>query len=166
MRIAAISLLLFCAYFSAPHAGAQHPLDYLHGTWEGSGATSGMASSVRFTWGPALGGRFTTLHIHNRMTGEDGREYLFEGAGYYQQSAEPDSDTLTGVWVDSQGDILSLRATLDDRTLIAHWGIEGTKQGRSEYRLLPDGTLEAVDSIRTDSGEWREFGRARLARVK
>jgi hypothetical protein len=57
-----------------------------------------------------------------------------------------------------------LRATLEDRTLIAHWGTEGTKQGRSVYRLLSDGTLEAVDSIRNDAGEWLEFGHAILVR--
>ncbi len=160
MKSTAIALLIFSAVFAAPHASAQHPLEYLHGTWQGSGTTSGMASSVRFTWGPSLGGRYTTLQIHNRMAGENDQEYLFEGIGYYQQAAEPDERTLTGVWVDSQGDVLTLRATLNDRTLIAHWGTEGTKQGRSEYRLLPDGTLEAIDSVRNDSGEWQEFGRA------
>ena len=165
MKMTAIALLLFFLFVSAPDAGALHPLDYLHGTWEGSGRTSGMASSVRFTWGPALGGRYTSLQIHNRMTGENAQEYLFEGIAYYQQSGELNEAVLTGVWVDSQGDILSLRATVDDRTLVAHWGIEGNKQGRSEYRLLPDGALEAVDSIRTESGEWQEFGRSRLARV-
>lgn len=164
MKSTAIALVLLSAVFAAPIAYAQHPLEYLHGTWEGSGTTSGMASSVRFTWGPALGGRYTTLQIHNRMTGKNDQEYLFEGIGYYQQSAEADDRILTGVWVDSQGDILSLRATLNDRTLIAHWGTESTKQGRSEYRLLPDGTLEAVDSIRNDSDEWQEFGRAQLVR--
>jgi hypothetical protein len=164
IRISVITLLVFSAGLLAPSAYAQHPLDYLYGTWEGSGKTSGMASSVRFIWGPALGGRYTSLQIHNRMSGDDGAEYLFEGIGYYQPSGDPDNRILTGVWVDSQGDILWLRATLEDRTLIALWGTEGTKQGRSEYRLLPDGTLEAVDSIRTDAGEWLEFGRALLVR--
>ncbi len=164
IRISAITLLVFSAGLLAPGAYAQHPLDYLHGTWEGSGKTSGMASSVRFIWGPALGGRYTSLQIYNRMSGDDGAQYLFEGVGYYQPSGDPDDRILAGVWVDSQGDVLTLRATLDDRTLIAHWGTEGTKQGRSVYRLLPDGTLEAVDSIRTDAGEWFEFGRALLVR--
>jgi len=164
MKISAITLLVFCAGLLAPGAYAQHPLDYLHGTWEGSGKTSGMASSVRFTWGPALGGRYTSLQIHNRMSGDDGVEYLFEGIGYYQPSGGPEDLILTGVWLDSQGHILSLRATLEDRTLIAHWGTEATKQGRSVYRLWSDGTLEAVDSIRNDAGEWLEFGHAILVR--
>jgi hypothetical protein len=166
MKSTTITLLLLSAVFATPKSFAQHPLDYLHGTWEGSGTTSGMVSSVRFTWGSALGGQFTTLQIHNRMTGENDQEYLFEGTGYYQQSPASNEQVLTGVWLDSQGDILPLHATLDERTLIAHWGSEGSKQGRSDYRLLPDGTLEAIDSIRDEGGEWREFGRSLLQRVK
>ncbi|MDH4049912.1 MAG: hypothetical protein OEV63_17485 [Gammaproteobacteria bacterium] len=149
--------------FSASKALAAHPLEFLHGTWEGTGTTSGIASTVRFNWGPALGGRYTSLQIHNRMRGENDLEYLFEGIGYYQPSNE---QTLTGVWVDNQGDILPILATLEEQTLIATWGSEDSKQGRSEYRLLPDGTLEAIDSIRNDRGEWREFGRARLVRAR
>ncbi|MDH4049785.1 MAG: hypothetical protein OEW68_08790 [Gammaproteobacteria bacterium] len=161
MKTTALLLLIVSGTFSAPDALAQHPLDYLHGSWEGAGTTSGMRSSVRFTWGPALGGRYTRLQIRNRMRGENDQEYLFEGIGYYQPS---DEHTLTGVWIDSQGDVLPILATLEEQTLIATWGSEDSKQGRSEYRLLPDGTLEAIDSIRNDEGEWREFGRALLVR--
>jgi hypothetical protein len=49
--------------------------------------------------------------------------------------------------------------------LTAHWGNEETETGRSQYRLLDDGTLEAIDSVMNDAGEWQEFGHAILARI-
>jgi len=59
---------------------------------------------------------------------------------------------------------LPLHATIDDLTLVVIWGNEGSKLGRSVYRLLPGGELEAVNSIKGQAGEWKEFGRAVLKR--
>jgi hypothetical protein len=84
MKKAATFFCILCGLFISVCATAEHPLEYLHGSWEGSGRTSGMASSVRFTWGPALGGKYTTLQIHNRMSGSEGQQFLFEGIAYYQ----------------------------------------------------------------------------------
>ena len=147
---------------TASHAFAQHPLTFLHGDWDGPGKTSGLIASIRFTWKPAFGGQYTVLQLHNRMTGEDGQEFVFEGIGYYLAAEE---QTLTGVWIDSQGNILPLQATLEGQTLTAMWGTQETKLGRSVYRLLPDGKLEAVNSISDENGEWQEFGRAVLSRT-
>ena len=108
-----------------------------------------------------LYGQYTTLQLHNRMTGEDGQTFVFEGTGYYQSANE---NALTGVWIDSQGNILPLHATIDDLTLVVIWGNEESKLGRSVYRLLPGGELEAVNSIKGQAGEWEEFGRAVLKR--
>jgi hypothetical protein len=165
MKKAATFFCILCGLFISVCATAEHPLEYLHGSWEGSGRTSGMASSVRFTWGPALGGKYTTLQIHNRMSGSEGQQFLFEGIAYYQLAGDADDDSLEGVWVDNRGDILPLRATLASGVLTAHWGNEETETGRSQYRLLDDGTLEAIDSVMNDAGEWQEFGHAILARI-
>ncbi len=162
MRLTTLIYCVLIGSLAALNAHAQHPLAFLHGDWEGPGKTSGLIASIRYTWKPALNGKYTTLQLHNRMTGEDGKEIVFEGIGYYQAS---DNQTLTGVWIDSQGDILPLHATLEGHTLTVTWGTKETKKGRSVYRQLPDGKLEAVNSIEDEQGEWREFGRAILSRT-
>lgn len=45
------------------------------------------------------------------------------------------------------------------------WGAPGQEQGKSVYRLLADGKLEVVDSVRQPDGNWREFGRFTLEPV-
>jgi hypothetical protein len=165
MKKAATFFCILCGLFISISATAEHPLEYLHGTWEGTGRTSGMVSSVRFTWGPALGGQYTTLQIHNTMSGSDGQPFLFEGIAYYQPAGDANEKSLKGVWVDNRGDILPLQATLEPGVLTAHWGNDETELGRSQYRLLDDGTLEAIDSVMNDAGEWREFGHAILSRT-
>jgi hypothetical protein len=98
------------------------------------------------------------------MSGGEGQQFLFEGIAYYQLAGDADEDSLKGVWVDNRGDILPLRATLASGVLTAHWGSEESELGRSQYRLLDDGTLEAVDSVMDAAGEWRNFGHAILSR--
>lgn len=157
-------MVICCVLISglaALSADATHPLAFLYGDWEGEGKTSGLVASIRHTWKSALNGQYTTLQLHNRMTGEDGQSFVFEGTGYYQSANE---NALTGVWIDSQGNILPLHATIDDLTLVVIWGNEESKLGRSVYRLLPGGELEAVNSIKGQAGEWEEFGRAVLKR--
>lgn len=165
MKKAATFFCILCGLLVSVRATAGHPLEYLHGTWEGTGRTSGMVSSVRFSWGPALGGKYTTLQIQNRMSGSEGQQFLFEGIAYYLPASDADETSLTGVWVDNRGDILPLRAALASGVLTAHWGSKETETGRSQYRLLDDGSLEAVDWVVNEAGEWQEFGHAILARI-
>ncbi len=147
--------------FAATSANAQLPLSFLHGDWEGQGTTSGLAASIRHTWQSALNGQFTTLHLSNRMVGNDGQVFEFAGVGYYKVAAE---DTVSGVWVDTQGLIRPLRGSLDNLTLTIIWGTEETELGRSVYRVSSADELEAVNSVRNESGDWQEFGRAVLKR--
>lgn len=142
-------------------AWAEDTLTFLHGTWAGKGTTSGMAAEIRQTWIPALNDRFTSLRLHNRMTLEDGTSFVFEGNGYYQKS---ELASLTGVWIDSEGNILPLVATLEHHSLVVVWGRSDTKLGKSTYRLLADGTLETSDFVANDEGEWKKFGHAILKR--
>jgi hypothetical protein len=58
-----------------------------------------------------------------------------------------------------------LRGTLVDGLLTVLWGSDDSEQGRSQYRILDDGTLESSDSFLNDAGEWREFSHAILSRV-
>ena len=159
------TLLFFVliSILSAISARADHPLSFLHGDWQGSGTTSGMESSIKFTWKSGFDSRFTILQLHNRMTSDEGDVFEFAGIAYYQAA---DEHSLSGVWIDSQGDILELNATLEQQRLVAIWGRESTKMGRSIYKLRPDGKLEAINFIRDEQGEWQQFSRALLIRTK
>lgn len=142
---------------------ADHPLSIFHGDWQGSGTTRGMESSISFTWKSGFDSRYTILQLNNRMTSEEGVVIEFAGVAYYQVA---DEHLLSGIWIDSQGDILELNATLEKQRLIAIWGSESTKMGRSIYQLRPDGKLEAIDFIRDEQGAWHEFSRTILIRTK
>lgn len=140
---------------------AEHPLTYLAGQWSGSGSTSGMQAALEVVWEPALNGRYYSLQIKNQMTAENGQLYHFAGVAYYQAG---EGDSLSGVWVDSQGDILPIKARLEGQTLIANWGEADTKHGRSSYHLSPGGVLEIVDEVGTKDGNYKEFGRFKLTK--
>jgi len=155
-----ITTLCIALLFSS-FVRAEETLTFLHGTWVGTGTTSGMAAEVRQTWIPTLNGRFTTLRLHNQMTLENGTEFVFEGNGFYQKSGLA---SFAGVWIDSEGDILPLQATVEGHSLVVVWGSSDTKLGKSTYRLLADGTLETTDFIANKEGEWKKFGHAILNR--
>jgi len=143
-------------------AWAEDTLMFLHGTWEGTGTTSGMDAEVQHMWVPALDGRFLTLRLHNRMTLGDGTEFVFEGNGYYQAW---DVAQRAGVWIDSNGEILPLQIAVDGHFMNVVWGSSDTKLGRSTYRLLENGTLETTDFIANAEGKWKKFGHAILHKV-
>ena len=155
-------MMLCIAILYASSSWAEDKLTFLHGTWAGTGTTSGMAAAIQHVWMPTLQGRFTTLHLHNRMTLNDGSEIVFEGNGYYQAS---DVAQRTGVWIDSNGEVLPLQVTVEEHSVVVVWGSIDTKQGKSIYRLLEDGALETSDFIANDEGEWKRFGHAILHRT-
>ena len=156
--ISCILILVGAAYASV----TERPLEFLYGEWAGTGKTSGLASEITLTWQLTLGGRFTTIQLHNRMSDERGQQFVFEGIGYYQAD---DEHHFSGVWVDSRGDIHPLTAALEGQSLLATWGTEETELGRSVYRLRPDGDLEVTDSVMNEEGEWRVFGQHILERI-
>lgn len=157
------SIMMLCIGILATSiATAEDALTFLHGSWAGPGTTSGIAGTIRHTWGPALNGQFTILRLHNRMILEDGSEMVFAGNGYYRTS---DDTSPTGVWIDSNGEILPLQITIEGHSMVVVWGNSETKLGRSVYRLLEDGALETSDFIANDQGEWKKFGHAVLQRA-
>ena len=120
-----------------------------------------MEASLEFEWQSALGGRYSSLSITNRMKTDDGQEFLFQGIAYYQVNEE---EIFTGVWVDSQGDIMPIKAKLHDQTLVANWGTLDAKHGRSTYRLMENGQLEVTDEVGNDKGKYSQFGHSVLSR--
>ena len=139
---------------------ATSPLVGFFGEWAGLGKMFGREVVVSLSWTPALSGSFSNIHLLYRSPDDDQR-FEFEGNGYYRA----DSDSrFTGTWIDNQGNIHPLMADLQHETLTTSWGTVSTELGQSVYRLLENGHLEVIDSVKNENGEWQEFGRALLSR--
>ncbi len=141
-------------------SNATSPLVGFFGEWVGLGEMFGRETIVSLSWAPALGDSFSRLHLHYRSRDDD-QQFEFEGIGYYRADNE---SGFAGTWLDSQGNIHPLMADLQDETLTTSWGTESTELGQSVYRLLENGHLEVIDSVKNENGEWQDFGRAVLSR--
>lgn len=161
VRIVIIFLsVIFVAMSPARGADASVLLQQFEGRWTSDGPAFGGAAHSVMRWAPALNGKFFRLDYSVAVTREDGAAFTFEGVAHYQlgEGAE-----LSAYWADNSGDLHPIRAERDGDALIAHWGVEGAKQGRTRYELLPSGEIEVTDWIRTGD-EWRQFNQNRFAR--
>lgn len=132
----------------------------LRGSWSGEGKTLEMAATLRMSWEWVLGEKFLRLSLKNEMRAAGGQVQLFEGHAYYQ----PSEGKCEGTWFDSRGLSFPIKCTVEGESITAMWGATGQENGKSVYRLLADGKLEVVDSVKQKDGNWREFGRFVLSR--
>jgi hypothetical protein len=136
-------------------------LDWLVGSWAGEGMVQGQASEAKLEVRPALGGKF--LELDYRFSTRGARPYTFEGRAFYRPVGGRD---WRADWFDSRGMVWPIGASVERDTLTADWGTAETERGRTVYRLLRDGRLELVDTVRQRDGNWREFGRHILGKVR
>lgn len=164
MKHAFILLLLAFATPSAlaEESAASAFFGKLAGEWQGTGEVSAMAADMRMNWEPVLDGRFLRLTMDNRMTGTEGKAWHFKSQAYYR--IENDG-TITGTRFDSHGITQPLNGGVEQDAVTIQWGTEATERGHSYYRLSVD-ALEVTDEVLTTEGEWRVFGRTRLARLQ
>lgn len=151
----------FVAMSPARSADASVLLQQLEGRWTSDGPAFGGAAHSVMSWAPALNGKFFRLDYSVAVTREDGVSFTFEGVAHYQLG---EGETLSAYWADNSGDLHPIRAERQGDALIAHWGVEGAKQGRTRYELLPSGEVEVTDWIRTGD-EWRQFNQNRFLRA-
>jgi hypothetical protein len=130
-------------------------LGRMTGAWIGSGEIMEIQANVQLIVRPILDGRLVELRWMN--LGADSKPQLFEGVAIYGASED---GAYRAQWWDTQGSQHTVIATTDAQSLKALWG----ERGRTIYSLLPDGALEVVDSVKSQDGGWREFGRSRLVR--
>ncbi len=131
----------------------------LHGSWSGEGKTLEMPATLRMSWEWVLGEKFLRLSLKNEMRAS-GKVQLFEGHAYYQ----PSEGKCEGTWFDSRGMSFPIKCSVEGQSLTAMWGATGQENGKSVYRLLADGKLEVIDSVKQKDGTWKEFGRFVLTR--
>ena len=156
--------LLMGLWTSATAGQAQTPspsLDWLVGSWAGEGIVQGQASEAKLEVGPALGGKF--LELGYRFSTKGARPYAFEGRAFSRPVGGRD---WRADWFDSRGMVWPIGASVEGDTLTANWGTADTERGRTVYRLLRDGRIELVDTVRRRDGTWREFGRHILDKAR
>lgn len=155
---AAIALVASAAADSdAP--GAVVMLDRLEGAWVSDGDAFGAPARSDMIWDLALDGQFA--RVDYRIVMRPGGDVIrtFSGVGYYDRIKG-----VAGFWADSSGDLHPIRAVAEENALVAHWGAEGGKQGRTRYEILSSGEVEVTDWVLRE-GEWRQFNKNIFARA-
>ena len=151
-------LVPILALFIAQAGARDAFLTRLAGDWRGEGTVLQARADVRLTWAWALDGQFMQLTFVNAMP-----KRRFEGHAYYRALG---GGQYRGWWFDNSGMMRPIEAALDGDALVAKWGTPETEVGETAYRLTASGTMEVVDRVRGKDGQWREFGRTQLQRIK
>ena len=157
-------ILTLCLSMQLPlSAAAETPsalLEQFVGEWRSDGPALGAEAVSTMTWSQALGGKFMRLDYRIDMN-RDGKSSVFEGVGYYQLG---DGETIRGNWADNFGDMDPISATREGDALVSIWGVDGGKQGRTRYELLPSGEMQVTDWVIND-GDWRQFNQNTYQRI-
>lgn len=137
-----VLLLLFAMF-----AGELSPFDPLLGEWTGTGNLRGAPVNVTYSWKKMLADKFVSLD-YGTTDPKTGRE-AFSGHAMYKPAE--------GTWHDSNGAIYPISWKMEDGAIISEWGIAGTIQGKSVYRVKAADEVEVVDYVKGRSGAWSEF---------
>lgn len=159
---AALILLVAAAGFPAAAEKAEPSIfDQLAGAWISDGPAFGAPAASRMQWQSSLDGKFTRLDYKIEMRSPEGTLSTFEGVAFYRAAGEHSIDAF---WADNSGDLHPISAEHEGDALIAHWGVEGGKQGRTRYELSSVDEITVTDWIKTDEG-WRQFNHNVFKRV-
>ncbi len=160
MRRIIIAVFVILALGAAPVAQAESGDDaarsifeLFDGEWRSDGSAFGVPASSRMVWTPALDGKYVRLDYGIEMQPAQGAASTFQGVAYYRDAG---GSNYKAFWADNSGDLHPISAQRDGDALVAHWGAEGSKQGRTRYQLSAPGKLEVTDWIKTADG-WRQF---------
>ena len=158
-----VSALVVQAGTSSTSLRASDPLlARFAGQWSGTGTVLNQPSKIEMSWKWELGGRFMRLTFRNEM-GTAPKINVFEGHAYYRPTGD---GQYRGMWFDNAGMLRPLDARRDGDALVSKWGTPDTEEGETTYRLLPDGTMEAIDRVKGKDGTWRAFGRSTYKRQR
>lgn len=123
------------------------------GEWASDGAAFGQKAHSTMKWTDTLDGAFIRLEYQINMENSEGKKSRFEGVAHYKVSNSP---SIKGYWADNTGDLHPISAVFEGTGLMAHWGVEGGKQGRTRYNLVSADTIDVTDWIKTADG-WKQF---------
>ena len=132
------------------------------GRWEGEGLLFGSPATFSMTWSKGLDGSFVELRFENRLVQEDGSEQVvLRSVALYR--VEDDGNSLSGNWIDTRGQVVTLSATVTANAIITLW-TAASEKGRTTYEVVHAGTIEVLDEV-LSGDEWRPFGNATYRRA-
>jgi hypothetical protein len=158
LAVVSILSMLSCAHGgtaqSADTATESPVFRALAGSWVGEGTLMGRPAAFTISWTPQADGGMR-LDFTNAFRGADGATtpVLAAVATY-----AVDGGALVADWTDDRPQSIAIIATATDSALVSDWTAP-SEEGRTEYRLQPDGTLVVRDWVRSQ-GELRPFGEA------
>ena len=139
-------------------------LCFLNGSWAADGTSFGKPSRVTMRWEGVLGAKFARIDYAIVTKSADGKDQVFEGAGFYRPL---EGGAYDGTWFDSQGAMHPLKAKSTGAMLTTYWGVKGKTYGRTVYKLVDrDDQVEVVDAIQDKKGAWKEFSRNTLTKTE
>lgn len=133
----------------------------LLGSWQGIGRAFGTNAVISMQWEPAVQFQFIKL-TYKIETGSGEKLKTFEGTAMYRPSG---TNQYRATWVDSQGSIHPITAEIVGQTLTSLWGTAATVEGKTEYSLKSSESIEIIDYVKVNSGEWKEFSRNALQKL-
>ena len=145
----------FLLFGAAPVVGDEPatpsgPRDLL-GSWSADCDAWGTPARCTLVWSEGL--HVSQMTVAYRIEAHSDGAAIFAGKGVYRALAD---NALDGYWYDAGGATHPLAATWDAGALTTHWGIAGSKQGRTRYRLTDAGRLEVTDWLLGEDA-WRQF---------
>lgn len=152
-----LAMILSAALMFINPAAAQTEqsiFERLEGVWTATGNSFGQQAQSEMVWSQTLSGKF--YRIDYSILFDASGNNAFTGIGHYKLSTEP---KISGYWADNSGDLHPLSAATETDRLLTVWGKAGSKMGRTEYRLLPDSSLQVTDWLLTTKG-WEIFNKA------
>lgn len=153
--LSGFSLVAAGGFAGAEDNSASAVIDQLIGNWSAQGEAFGASADTEMRWERDLGGKFIRLSYRIEMERGDDVS-TFQGVAYYGDLVDGE---YRAFWADNSGDLHPIKAKQEDNALIANWGVEGGKQGRTRYELITGGGVEVTDWIRSGD-EWRQFNHA------
>lgn len=131
------------------------------GEWQSNGDAFGRPALSTISFTPVFEGKFVHLEYAIKIIEGDTLLPAFSGAAYYKHVS---GDQYQASWADSEGSIHPITATLNGQALTSLWGTENTRQGRTRYEILGDGTMRITDWAGVGN-DWRQFNQNVFSRT-
>jgi histidine triad (HIT) family protein len=135
----------------------------LLGNWQANGTAFGRPAKINMVCEPILQFQYMKLSYSMDMQDKDGKSIAnFEGTASYRPDG---AGGYKATWFDSGGAMHPIKATVNDNILTSWWGTPQTQEGKTIYRLINNNAVEIIDSVKTKTGEWRQFNRNTLEKM-
>lgn len=152
-----VTLILSATASSAP--SSEPFFQKLLGEWQSAGTSFGRPTKSTAVWSSVLNDRFYKIEYQIDFVDIDDASSSFQGVAFYK------IDESGGFWADNNGELHPISTAVTNDSLLANWGRDGGKQGRTKYELISKSELRITDWIKTDSG-WRQFNQNSYHRIK